>query len=414
MTDSDAAGAAARGGPFWRGWQALTGASRLSKLAIVILAALAMGGAIYYWRTLREIPVRTAQLESNVEVRVFGIGTVEAQVVSRVGFQVSGKLVALHADQGDIVQAAALLAKLEDDTQRAKLMKSEAALRQAAANLAKVQAQRDRAEVVYQQKKSVNARRQSLVARGAVSQEAAEDTQAAEEIARSDLKVFEADATVARALHDDAAAQQRFDEVVVAQHELRAPFEARIIARHKELGSIANAGEAVFTLIAPASIWVRAHVDEALAGGLETGQTAYVRLRSEADRTVEAEVMRIDQENDRVTEERRVYVRCRACNPQHQLRFLGEQAEVEIVKKVVPRARFVPLKVVEGFDGRSGEVWVIERGRLAKRRVQLGERLLDGRIEVASDLADDVAVVIENGSGLREGRAARALPPGGS
>ena len=47
----------------------------------------------------------------------------------------------------------------------------------------KTQAQRERAEVVYQQKKSVNSRRQSLASRGSTSQEAAEDAQAAEDIA---------------------------------------------------------------------------------------------------------------------------------------------------------------------------------------------------------------------------------------
>ena len=69
-------------------------------------------------------------------------------------------------------------------------------------------------------------------------------------------------------------------------------------------------------------------------GALSVGQPALVRLRSEPDRRFETEIVRIDQENDRLTEERRVYVRCRVCDPQHQLRYLGEQAEIEIVKKI--------------------------------------------------------------------------------
>jgi HlyD family secretion protein len=369
-----------------------------------VVAAAAAG---LFWVSLREIAVQTVAPQSNVEVRVFGIGTVEAQVVSKVGFQLAGKIVAVSADQGDVVKAGAVLAKLDDDAQRAKVLKSEAALQQAAANLLRVQSQRDRAEVAFQQKKNVNARRQSLVGRGAVSQEAAEDAQAAEDIARSDLKVVEADVAVARVLQDDAAAQHRIDTVLLAQHELRAPFDARVIARHKERGGVANAGEAVFTLIEPGSIWVRAYVDEALAGGLALGQTAHVRLRSESDNLVEAEVVRIDQENDRVTEERRIYVRCRACNPQHQLRYLGEQAEVEVVKKTIPQGRFLPLKFVEGYDGRSGMVWLIENGRLARRKLQFGERLLDGRVQVLADLPQDVAIVADNGPGLRVGRAAR-------
>jgi HlyD family secretion protein len=389
--------------------------SRSLKLVIGVAALLlVLSGIGYYLRFAREIPVQTAVTQHNVEVRIFGIGTVEAQVVSKVGFQIAGRVISVDADQGDFVKAGSLLAKLDDDAQRAKLAKSEAARGQAAANLKKTEAQRERAVSSYNQKKSVNTRRQTLVSRGAVSSEAAEDAQAAEDIAHSDVKVVEADTMVAAVLQDDAAAQHRIDAVLVAQHELRAPFNARVIARHKELGSIANAGEAAFTLIEPESIWVKAYVDETLAGGLSVGQKAFVRLRSETERLVETEIVRIDQESDRVTEERRVYVRCRSCSPQHQLRILGEQAEVEIVKKIVSSGLFVPLKFVERYDGRTGLVWVVDNGRLAKRQVQFGERLLDGRVEVTSNVPAGLVIVTDDRPDLREGRAARPIAVSGS
>lgn len=383
--------------------------TRLRKSAIVVAAILVGAGGFYYWQVTREIAVRTATSDTNVEVRVFGIGTIEAQVVSKVAFQIPGRVVSVGADQGDFIKSGTLLARLDDESQRAKVMKSTATERQAAANLAKAQAQQNRAEVAFRQKQSVNARRQQLAGRGVVSSEAAEDASAAEEIAQGDVRVVAADAAVAAALQDDAAAQRQIDEVILAQHGLHAPFDARVVSRHKELGSIVNAGEAVFTLIAPDSIWVRAYIDEALAGGLSVGQTAFVRLRSEAGQTVEAEVVRIDQENDRVTEERRVYVRCRACDPNHRLRFLGEQAEVEIVKKVIATGLFVSPKFVADYDGRAGTVWTLQNGHLARQRVQFGERLLDGRIEITSKLPPDVAVVVDERPDLREGRAARAL-----
>ena len=388
--------------------------SRSRLVGITLLAGGLLLGGVFYWRSAREIAVQTIPVQRDVEVRVFGIGTVEAQVLSKIGFQIAGKVVSVAADQGDQVKAGALLAKLDDTAQRSKLSKSEVAMRQAAASLVRAQAQGERASATYQQKKSVNARRQTLLAGGSVSQEVADDTQASEDIARSDLRVVEADAAIAAVLQDDAAAQRKIDALLVDQHELRAPFDGRVIARHKELGGIANSGEAVFTLIAGESIWVRAYVDEALTGGLRVGQTAFVKLRSEANRLVEAEVVRIDQENDRVTEERRVYVRCRACSPLHQLRYLGEQAEVEIVKTVVQSGRFIPLKFVEAFDGQSGVIWVLENRRLAKRRVQFGERLLDGRIQIASELPANIEVVADDRSDLRDGRAARSANAAGS
>jgi HlyD family secretion protein len=377
------------------------------KVAIGLAAvALAAGGA-FYWQIIREIPVRVAVVEHDVEVRVFGIGTVEAQVLSKIGFQISGKIASIYADQGDLVTAGTLLAKLDDASQRAKLKRSEAAKRQASANRLKIQAQLKRVEATYKQKKTVNQRRQTLVGRGSVSQEAADDAQTSEEIAHSDLMALEADAKIAAVVEDDASAQHQLDAVVEKQHELRAPFAARVIARHKELGSIATAGEPTFTLIVPESIWVRAYIDQAQAGDLAIGQTAFVRLRSESDRLFETEIVRIDQENDRVTEERRVYVRCRDCNPQHQLRILGEQAEVEIVKRTIAAGVFVPLRLVEGYDGRSGMVWIVNNGRLARQRLQFGDRLLDGRIQVTSELPSGESIAIEDRSGMRVGRAAR-------
>lgn len=384
--------------------------TRAFQWSVGFAVVLFLVGGGTYWRFVREIPVRTAVPENNVEVRVFGIGTIEAQITSKVGFQIAGKVIEIDADQGDLVKAGTVLAKLDDDAQLAKVRKSEAAQRQASATLAKTQAQRERADISYQQKKSVNARRQTLASRGSASQEAAEDAQAAEGLALGDAKVIEADTTLAAVQQDDAAFQRQLDVVVLTQHELRAPFDARVIARHKELGGIVSPGEVAFTLIAPDSIWVKASVDETLAGGLGVGQPAFVRLRSEPGRIYETEVVRIDQENDRITEERRLYVRCKICNPQHQLRFLGEQAEVEIVKSVIPSGLFVPLKFVEGYDGRGGTIWVLHDGRLVKRRVSIGERLLDGRVQIASDVQGQV--VIDDRSDLREGRAARPLTNG--
>ena len=321
--------------------------------------------------------------QTNVEVRVFGIGTVEAQVVSKVGFQVAGKIRAISADQGDFVKAGALLAKLDDDAQRAKLMKSEAVVRQAAANLLKAQAQRDRAEVSYQQKKNVNARRQTLVGRGAVSQEAADDAQAAEEIARSDLRLVEADVAVAKVLQDDAAAQRRIDAVLLDQHELRAPFDARVIARHKELGSVANAGEAVFTLIEPDSIWMRAYHRRGV--GRRTANSGRRRSCGFARRPPRLRDRGRSHRPGKRSRHGRAPRLCAlpqmqsaASDPLSRRTGGGRNRQGDD-----PGRMFVPLRFVEGYDGRSGTIWVIENGRLAKRRLQFGDRLLDGRVQIA-------------------------------
>jgi HlyD family secretion protein len=55
------------------------------------------GGAVCCQRALRPVEVEVASVEHTVEVRVFGIGTVEVQILSRVGFQISGKIAMVEA-----------------------------------------------------------------------------------------------------------------------------------------------------------------------------------------------------------------------------------------------------------------------------------------------------------------------------
>ena len=381
---------------------------RIALLAVLILVAMAVAG-VFYFRKLSPVTVDVARVERAGEVRVFGLGSVEAQVLSRIGFQVGGRIVQLAADQGEIVPAGTVLATLEDSSQRARVAKAQVATQQAQAALAKAQALLQRSEANLQQRVLVNQRRQSLVNRGSVSREQADEAQTNETLAQADLAVAKAEVRVAEAARDDVAAALTIEQVLLDQHRLIAPYRARILSRLKEAGAVAGVGEVVFTIIEPNSVWVRAFIDEAVSGGLAVGQKALVRLRSEMNTVVEAQIVRIDQENDRVTEERRVYVRCLTCVPEHQGRYLGEQAEIEIIKRIIPEGLFVPLRAVSGFDGRAGMIWTIEDGRLNKRLVALGERLLDGRVLIVGGLpAGARAVVSVPADGFTVGRRAVA------
>ncbi|MCX7326945.1 MAG: hypothetical protein NTW00_02090 [Hyphomicrobiales bacterium] len=50
----------------------------------VVMAVVLAGGAVCYQRALRPVEVEVASVEQTVDVREFGIGTVEAQILSRV------------------------------------------------------------------------------------------------------------------------------------------------------------------------------------------------------------------------------------------------------------------------------------------------------------------------------------------
>jgi HlyD family secretion protein len=140
------------------------------------------------------------------------------------------------------------------------------------------------------------------------------------------------------------------------------------------------------------------------------GQPAEVRLRSLPHQVLSARVARIGIESDRVTEERRVYVKCDQC----PVRFhLGEQAEVLITVATLRKARLVPEAAVIGYDGTKGTVWTVDEGRLKRRVVSFGHRTEDARIELTEPLPEGVQIVTTIDASFREGRAARALREAG-
>jgi HlyD family secretion protein len=86
---------------------------------------------------------------------------------------------------------------------------------------------------------------------------------------------------VIRAQSVDAAAALQQEKVLLARHRLTAPYDAVIITRHAEAGTVVRAGDPIFTLIAPETVWIQAYVDEERAGQLALGQPGTIRLRSQ-------------------------------------------------------------------------------------------------------------------------------------
>lgn len=377
---------------------------RSLKLLAAGLAVAAIAGGVA-WVRLRPLPVPVAAVVEDVPVRVFGLGTIEAQVLSRIGFDVAGTLRRVHADHGDRVAEGDMLAELADATQAARVARAEAAVMSAEAVAQRAEAARERAEALLAQKQATARRRRELAARGSGSIEAAEQAETEVATALADLAVNRADAAVARAAMADARANLLAERTTLDKHRLAAPFSGLVIARHREPGAALNPGEAVFTLVAPETIWGLVYVDEGRAGSLRLAQPATVRMRSRPADPLAAEVIRIGLESDRVTEERRVYLRCRQCP---ETVFLGEQIEAEIETGRLAAAKLVPEAAAEGFDGVTARVWVIDGGRLARREVRVLARTLDAQFALAPDAAGGLPIATRVGPGFAPGR--RAVP----
>jgi HlyD family secretion protein len=378
-------------------------AARYALAATGFVAAVAVAAVVFF---NRPIGVRVVTVERNVPVRVFGLGTTEARVLSRIGFEVSATLAELYADHGDRVSKGQVLARLGTGEQEAKVAKARAALLIAEVNIAKSEANLEKAQAVLAQKQEANKRKQALAGRDIVSQQAAEESVRDEAVARADVAVASSEVESAKTQLVDARAQLQFEETMLRHRTLVAPFDALVIERSKEPGTVIKAGDPIFTLVAIGSYWGLAYVDEARAGFIEEGQPVEARLRSRPLESFNGRVVRIGLESDRVTEERRVYLRGE--NPPARV-YLGEQVEFWITVATLDSALLVPAAAVSGFDGRQGTVWTVEEGRLQRRLVRFRHRTEDARLEIVGGLPENARVVARLEDGLRMGRAARVI-----
>lgn len=371
-------------------------------LSGLLLAAAVAAGFLFF--TERPLTVAIVQPEHDVALRIYGLGTVEARILSRVGFEVGAALTRLSADAGDSVAKGQELAILHSAEQEARVARAGAAVTANEANLAKADAAVVRARAVLAQREAANRRQQRLALRDVASVQRAEEAQRDEDVARADLAVAEADVAVIRAQGLDAAAALRQEEALLAHHRLVAPYDALIVARHAEPGTVVKAGDAIFTLIDPATVWIQAYVDEERAGQLALGQPGTIWLRSQPAAEFHGTIARIGIESDRVNEERRVWLTCADCPAEM---FLGEQAEVRILTGTRASALMVPEVAITGFDGHRGTVWTVQDSRLARVGLTFGARDDRGRVEVTGGLPEGAAIVTSPPKGAAEGRRAR-------
>lgn len=300
----------------------------LSKKVLLVGAAVAIiGGSVVAMQSRARPEAMPLPVVAAQDGRIYGLGSVEARILSRLGFEVAGTLAELVVDQGDAVRHGQVLARLDSRQQQAKVIQAEAGLRQAQAVLAQTLSRLERARTIRDQRDSVNQRRQSLARRGTVSVEIAEDSQANAAIAIADVVVATSDVEAARGALDAARALVQLEQAILAKYTIHAPYDGIVVERSLELGTAVAPGSVALSVADPARVWVRAYVDESLAGRLAAGQKVDITLRSQPGSSVPGRISRIDIENDRVSEERRVNV---AFDSVPAAFHLGEQAEVLI------------------------------------------------------------------------------------
>ena len=111
-----------------------------ARIVSALVAVVALATAAFSYVSRQPIAVSVSGAEANVPIRVFGLGTVEARIVSRIGFEVGAAITELNADHGDTVKQGQVLAKLHATQQQAKVARAKAAVLSAEVAIRKAEA----------------------------------------------------------------------------------------------------------------------------------------------------------------------------------------------------------------------------------------------------------------------------------
>lgn len=251
---------------------------------------------------------------NGVKQAVEASGTVEATAAD-LGFQAGGRILEVLVREGDLVEAGALLARLDLAEVEARRAVAEAQLAAARALLAELEGGA-RPEEVRQGRAALEAaerqledasrtleRTRLLHDGGALSREALDRAETAYEVARAQaaqarerLELLELGPRRERLEAQRAAVRQAEAAVgqvdaVLAGGLIRAPHGGVVTVRHREPGEVVAVGMPVVTLLDRDDRWVRIYVPEDQVGRLEIGQRARITADAYPDRTYEGRVV---------------------------------------------------------------------------------------------------------------------------
>jgi HlyD family secretion protein len=383
--------------------------SMAKKKKYLIWPALLLTGIVIVKMTLLAPPqVRIVTTQKrDLTSRVYGNGTVEAKVVVGVSSKITGRIVALYADQGDRVKQGQLLARLENDDLVQQERQSEAGVNKSSAGLNVEQAnlQKARASLVLAEK---NAERFRVLAeKNLVSRLEAEQYETTRLVAGEEVARCKAAIEAVRMEQQAGRAGLGFARSRVADTLIYAPLDGIVITRDLEKGATVTPGMSIYSLADPRTVWVKANVDESQLKGVAVGRKAQITLRSSAGEPLSGQVARVGRQSDRVTEELEVDVAF--SEPLNNFR-LGEQSDVSIVTGTKSGAPSLPSAAVV-TKGATRGVWVASNGTLVFKQVTVGIEDRSNFTEILSGLDGSERIALATAAEMatfRDGMKVRA------
>lgn len=291
-------------------------------------------------------------------------GRVEAVDQATVSAQTSGRVVEIPYDVDDFVPAGAVIVRLRDSEQRARMAQAEAALREAQAR--------------YEEARTEHERFKDLVERKLVSKSDFDRVAAAFAAARARLEA-------ARAGREQAAEQLGYAEI-------RAPYAGIVTARHVEVGESVVPGQKLMSGLSLDRLRVVTAIPQRDIHAVREHNKAWVLVRRNGDeRRIEATRLTIFPYADETSHAFRARIELDAKGAEF---FPGMSVKAAFAIGD-DRSLAVPSEAVF-HRGEMAAVYVVGAdGRPVLRQVRTGRRAEDGQIEILAGLTAGEQVALD-------------------
>ena len=245
---------------------------------ILIVAAAVAAGAWWY-----------LQQGEAAGPELGGSGTIEG-TTAEVTPRIAGRIVAIHADQGDRVERDAVLVELSHEELDEQLAQVQAAVETADAMIAAARDQERLARTNLRHAQAETRRARDLQASGSLSRQTLDAAINVRDSLRAQVAAAHSQVAAAEAQRAQAEAQGRFVERQIENATLTCPLDGIVLHRNLEVGENAFPGSSVLTVVDDRNLWVKIYVSEATLGRVRVGMPARVTVDTFADRIFEGTV----------------------------------------------------------------------------------------------------------------------------
>jgi RND family efflux transporter MFP subunit len=361
--------------------------------------------------------------------------TASGYVVARrravVSAKIQGRLAVLKVEEGARVEEGEVFAELESDDFRAAVTRARAQIQRAEAGLAAAQAQvgtaeaqvarsdADLAEAERQLRVSERLAKDELVPGDTVEagRSRVAVTRAAGQQARADVRRAAADVDRARAERAQADADLRYNEALLQNTLIRAPFTGTVVRKMAEVGesvapippgvNISTASGAIVALADLDTLEVEVDVAEANVARLVAGQPADVIVEAFPDRKYSGVLRQVIPTADRTraTVMVKVTIRDKDANLKPEMSAKVTFLEPARTEAAAAPVVMVPQGAVATRDGGTF-VFTVADGVATARKVVLGAARQD-RVIVVDGLSGNESVVLRPDAALQDGARVR-------